>query len=212
VHASLLPRWRGAAPVHHAILSGDRQTGVTVMLMDEGMDTGPALTYSATPIGDTETTGDVTRRLAQLGADLLMETLPRWISGTVESVAQDAEAVTYAPRIVAEDGRLDWSEPARRLALRVRAMNPWPGAFTEAPDGKRLKVHAAVPIPEARRGDALPGTLLEEHGLPLVATGEGLLQLDRVQLEGKQAMAGEPFLRGRPQLIGSLLGAPMVTA
>jgi len=205
VHASLLPRWRGAAPVHHAILAGDPVTGVTIMRMDEGLDTGPIVAQAAVGIRPDETTGTLTARLADLGADLLADALPRWVRDEIATRPQDGSLATHAPRIAAAEGRLDWSVAADVLARRVRAMNPWPGAFTALGDD-RLKVHAATVLPDASdSSQGAPGTVVAADDMPAVVTAGGLLRLDTVQPAGKRAMSGADFLRGRREVIGAVL-------
>jgi methionyl-tRNA formyltransferase len=204
VHASLLPRWRGAAPVAFAILAGDAETGVTIMRMDVGLDTGPMLARRAGPIGPEDTAGVLTERLAEWGAELLCQTLPRWLAGAIEPEAQDDALATLARRLDTADGWLDWQAPAEALARRVRAMNPWPGAFTLL-DGLRLKVHAATAIGGDEPADAPPGTVVAVDGRPAVVTGDGRLRLDLVQAPGGRAIAGADFARGRRGFVGARL-------
>lgn len=219
VHASLLPRWRGAAPVAQAILAGDAQTGVTIMRMDAGLDTGPMLTRRSIPIPPRATTGELTARLADLGADLLAETLPRWMAGEIEPEAQDAALATYAPRLRKIDGRLDWREPAEALARRVRAMAPWPGAYTEWA-GQTLKLHA-VELPSSAELAGLPGDgpaiptpskVVDSAAGPLVATGRGWLRLETIQVAGGKAMRAIDFARGRADFIAACLGGDDLAA
>jgi len=192
VHASLLPRWRGASPIQHAILHGDAETGITIMLMDEGMDTGPILTQEALPIAPDDTAGTLSAKLSQLGARLLLETLPGYLEGRIRPRPQPEEGVTYAPLLKKADGELDFTQPAEALARRVRAFNPWPGAFTLWKD-RPLKIHRAHAAPLASPG---AGVRLIVEGLPAIGTGEGVLVLDEVQPAGKKPMPGEVFLRG----------------
>ena len=191
VHGSLLPRWRGAAPIQTAILAGDMETGVTIMKMDPGIDTGPILSQRATPIRPGDTSGTLFERLSTLGADLLLETLPQYLAGEIHPQPQPEEGATYASMLKKEDGRLDWTRPAQQLARRVRAFNPWPGAFFEWHEGalKVLGAHTA----EAR---ADPGQHLVHEKLPAVGTSDGLLVLDEVQPPGKRPMPGRAFLAG----------------
>jgi methionyl-tRNA formyltransferase len=186
IHASLLPRWRGAAPIQAAILAGDAETGVTIMQMDAGLDTGAMLLRAAVPITAQTAAAELHNRLAELGARLLL----RALAENPPAVPQPAEGATYAPKLSREDGRLDWTQTAETLARRVRALNPWPGAFATL-GGEPLKVLAAVP--EAGAGD--PGTVLDDDFL--VATGAGALRLTRVQAPGRAAMQSIAFLRGR---------------
>ncbi len=207
VHASLLPRWRGAAPVAAAILNGDEVTGVTVMKMDAGLDTGPILTQREEPIRAHDTRATLTERLSHVGAELLVETLPAYMAGELEPRPQADKEATFADRLRKEDGELDWSRTAMELDRKVRAFTPWPGTFTFW-EGRRLKVLEASPLPEWA-GDVAPGTVVEAGGRGAscaVATGEGALRLEEVQLAGKRAMAMGPFLRGRRGFVGSRLG------
>ncbi len=204
VHASLLPRWRGAAPVAAAILSGDDVTGVTLMRMDAGLDTGPILAQRDEPISPTDTRKTLRDKLARLGADLLMETLPAYLSGDLLPQPQPAEGVTYAEQLRKDDGRLDWSLPAVELDRRVRAFTPWPSAFTTW-RGRRLKILRAAPLPDWR-GDGPPGTVIPLEGGAAVATGEGALRLDEVQMAGKRPMEMAAFLHGQRDCVGSRLG------
>lgn len=204
VHASLLPRWRGAAPVPAAILAGDEVTGVTVMRMDAGVDTGPILAQRKELIRPDDTRTKLEERLAHIGADLLMETLPAYLAGDLPPWPQPEEGVTYAGQLRKEDGQLDWSLPAAALDRRVRAFTPWPGACT-AWDGRSLKVLRATPLP-CWRGDAPPGTVVVLAGGVAVAAGEGALRLEEIQLAGKRPMDVAAFLRGQRDFIGSRLG------
>lgn len=191
VHASLLPRWRGAAPIQAAVLAGDEETGVTIMKMDEGVDTGGILSQRALAIGLDETAGSVAERLSEAGAKLLMETLPDYLSGELQPRQQNNDEATYAPMLKKEDGRLDTSKAADELARRVRAFNPRPGAFLPG-EGEPLKVHRA----HAEVGEAAPGSRTTYLGQPAVGTGKGLLVLDEVQPPGKKPMSGRAFLAG----------------
>jgi methionyl-tRNA formyltransferase len=191
VHASLLPRWRGAAPIHAAILAGDEQTGVTIMKMDPGLDTGPMLNRRALRLAPDDTTGSVSEKLSRLGADLLLETLPGFLSGEVEPVPQPADGVTLAPTLKKEQGRLDFSRPVDELERRVRAFNPWPGAFMDF-EGAPLKVHRA----HVEEGNPRAGERLIHRNQPSVGAPGGLLVLDQVQPAGKKPMDGQAFLAG----------------
>jgi methionyl-tRNA formyltransferase len=204
VHASLLPRWRGAAPAPAAILAGDGVTGVTIMRMDAGLDTGPILAQREESIRPDDTRATLEDRLARLGAALLVETLPAYLAGDLLPRPQPVEGMTYAGQLRKEDGRLDWSHAAVELDRRVRAFTPWPGAFTTW-RGRRLKVLRAVPLPEWR-GDASPGTVLALADGLAVATGEGGLRLEEVQLAGKRPMDVTAFLRGQRGFLSSQLG------
>jgi len=211
VHASLLPHYRGAAPIHAAILNGESETGITLMLLDEGMDTGPMLAQASAPIRPDDTTGTLTARLAELGAQLLAETLPRWIAGEITPQPQDHSRATLAPKLNKADGWLDWSRPAIELDRRVRAFSPWPGTFTTW-NGKLLRV-LSVQItertPEKARGQVSQGTaglvVKDTDGIGVV-TGDDILRLVEAQLEGKRAMSAQDLARGQPSFIGSVLG------
>ena len=191
VHASLLPRWRGAAPINAAILHGDEQTGVTIMKMDVGLDTGPMLAKRSIRLTRDDTAGSVTEALSHLGAELLIETLPRWIAGEVQPQAQDDSLATYAPTLKKEQGRLDFTRDAGELERRVRAMNPWPGAFMDF-DGAILKIHRT----HVEAGSAPAGERLIVQGQPAVGAGGGILILDEVQPAGKKTMSGKSFVAG----------------
>ncbi|RPJ22143.1 MAG: methionyl-tRNA formyltransferase [Chloroflexi bacterium] len=191
VHASLLPRWRGAAPINAAILHGDEETGITIMKMDVGLDTGPILTQRSMRLTRDDTAGSVFESLSLLGADLLIETLPDYLSGKIQPVPQPEEGATYAPMLKKEEGRLDFTRPAEELERRVRAFNPWPGAFMDF-DGTLLKVHRA----HVEAGGAEVGWRLVYRDQPAVGAGGGLLILDEVQPAGKKSMSGKSFLAG----------------
>ena len=202
VHASLLPRWRGAAPVAAAILAGDAKTGCTIMRMEAGIDTGPILAQKAIPIAPDDTTASLTLRLARLGAELLSATLPRWLAGEITPQPQDEACATYAPMVRKEDGRLDWTRPADHLARQVRAYQPWPGAYTTW-KGQLLKVLRAHALNDA---SAEIGRVMAWGNEAAVGTGEGMLVLDEVQLAGRRPAAMADFLRGARGFVGSFLG------
>jgi methionyl-tRNA formyltransferase len=193
VHASLLPRWRGAAPVNAAILAGDEETGVTVMQMDVGLDTGPMLAQKSIRIGRDDTAGSVIQALSSLGADLLIETLPEYFSGNLKPVPQPAEGATYASMLKKEDGLLDFTRPAVELERRARAMNPWPGAWFEW-NGNPLKVLRASTV-SGEKG-LRSGNRFTVDGKPAVQSAEGVLVLDEVQPAGRKIMSGKSFLAG----------------
>ncbi|HEY9152099.1 MAG TPA: methionyl-tRNA formyltransferase [Anaerolineales bacterium] len=191
VHASLLPRWRGAAPIQAAILAGDLETGVTIMKMDQGVDTGAIMHQRVIKIEDDDTTDSLSEKLSHLGADLLIETLPRYLSGELKPQPQDENKATYAPMLKKEDGLLDFTKRVDELARRVRAFYPWPGAYFEW-DGGMLKVHRA----HAEMGNASEGQRLVYRGQPAVGARGGVLILDEVQPAGKKSMSGKAFLSG----------------
>jgi methionyl-tRNA formyltransferase len=184
IHASLLPRWRGAAPIQAAILAGDEQTGVTIMRMEEGLDTGPMLLAEATPIAPRETTATLHDRLAAIGARLILRALDE----NPPAIPQPAEGVTYAPKLTKADGVLDWRQPAAVLDRKVRALNPWPGTYFDA-NGETIRVLEAEPVP----GAATPGTVLAGAA---IACGEGALRLIRLQRPGRAPLPAEAVLRG----------------
>jgi methionyl-tRNA formyltransferase len=201
VHASLLPRWRGAAPIAHAILAGDAETGVTLMEGTAGLDAGPILAQERTPIGEAESAGDLTHRLALLGAGLLERELPRYVAGELSGVPQDASRATAAPKLTSRDGELDFARPADELARRVRALTPEPGAWTTF-RGDRLVLAGAT----------VSGSTLKEHGVleihdgwPEVAAGAGWLRLELVRPAGKRTMTGEDWARGVRGIVGARL-------
>ena len=197
IHASLLPRWRGAAPIQAAILAGDAQSGVTIMQMDEGLDTGPMLRSAAVAITPRSTGQSLHDMLAPLGARLLLETLEQ----PGAPVAQPAYGVSYAAKLTRADGRIDWSEPAAALDRRIRAMHPWPSA-TASLDGIMIRIAAALPEPDAAHA-AAPGTVLDDRlG---IATGHGVLRIARLQLPGRAMLDADAFLRGHPVPAGSRL-------
>ncbi len=204
VHASLLPKHRGAAPIAAAILAGEEETGVTIMLMDEGLDTGPILAQARCRIEPQDTRGSLSAKLARLGAELLVEILPRWLKGKIEPRPQEEERATYSRMISKEDGLIDWSQSAVEIWRRVRAYHPWPSAYTYW-QGKLLKILRAEPLAD-RSGKEEPGRVMILGEELAVATGQGALLLREVQLEGKRAMAAEEFLRGRRGFVGSVLG------
>jgi methionyl-tRNA formyltransferase len=200
VHASLLPRYRGAAPIAWAIIRGERETGITTFRMDAGLDTGPILLQRPTPIGPEETAGELALRLAGLGAEVLLETLDRL--DVLAPIPQDHARATSAPRLRKEDGALDWTRPAIELAARIRGVNPWPGASTRVAGGRLFIWRAQV-----RAGAGVPGVLTAAGPTLLVGTGEGLLEPLEVQPENRRAMSWDAFLRGARLGPGASLGA-----
>ncbi len=204
IHPSLLPRHRGPSPIAGAILAGDEESGVTIMLMGRGLDTGPIIAQERMPISPQDTTGLLSAKLAQLGAGLLEETLPRWSSHELVPNPQDEGSATYTRLISKEDGLIDWQMSAQELERRVRAFQPWPGCYTWW-QGGHLKIEQAVPLPG---GDGEPGGVVELHldGIAFgVQTGDGILGVRQLQLEGKRAMGSEEFLRGQRGFIGAIL-------
>lgn len=207
VHASLLPRWRGAAPIAAAILAGDATTGVTIMHMDIGLDTGPILRRSVLTINPDDTQASLGERLSLVGAELLREVLPDWLTGRISPWPQDESLATWAPPLEKQHGRLNWQEPAEQIERRVRAFDPWPGAFTDWA-GERLKVlkARAVALPIAARPDELQaGTVISTPTGPAVVTGMGGLLLVTVQPPGKRPMSGSEFARGARGFVGNPL-------
>lgn len=201
IHASLLPRWRGAAPIQRAIEAGDTESGISIMAMDEGLDTGGVYLSGAVPITDTTTATDLHDRLAELGGDLVVQALAGIAAGTLIPTAQPDEGVTYAEKLRRDEGRLDWSRSAEQLARQVRALNPWPGVWCEY-GAERLKVLSAA-VQTQDNAAATPGTIIAE---PLVvACGEGVLSVDRAQRPGKGAMEAEALVRGHPMPPGTVL-------
>ncbi|MBW1741323.1 MAG: methionyl-tRNA formyltransferase [Deltaproteobacteria bacterium] len=204
IHASLLPKYRGPAPIQWAIINGEQETGVTTMWMDEGMDTGEILLTSKVPIRPDDTSVSLHHRLADVGAQLLIETLNKLRSGDLVGTPQDKTQATYAPFLKKEDGRIDWTKDAKSLDAFIRGMNPWPGAFTFL-FGKRLKIFKAEGLQKPAKEK--PGTVLE--GFPEdfnVATGRGILALKEVQLESAKRISVKDFLRGCPVPTGTRLG------
>ncbi|MBI5670442.1 MAG: methionyl-tRNA formyltransferase [Chloroflexi bacterium] len=200
VHASLLPRWRGAAPIQAAIRAGDAETGITIMKMDAGLDTGPMLSQRAIPIAPDETGASLHDKLALLGADLLIETLPRYLSGAVQPQPQDETRVTYAPQITKEDGDINWTQDAVTIERLVRAFTPWPGTYTFW-NGQPLKILSG----RAGDGQAEPGRVVETRQGYAIGTGSGLYYPAQVQLAGRKAMSTPEFVRGQPAWAGAKL-------
>ncbi|WP_376793413.1 methionyl-tRNA formyltransferase [Thermoflexus sp.] len=202
LHASLLPRYRGPAPIQAAILNGDLETGVTVMLMTEEVDAGPILAMEREPIAPEDTAETLGGRLAQRGARLMRETLRRWLAGEITPQPQDPSQATYCPRITKADGEIDWRRPAAEIERRIRAFTPWPGSYTFW-KGRLLKIGRARVRPDLQ---APPGQVVAVDRGAAVGTGEGALMLLEVQLEGKRMMPIEAFLNGHPDFLGATLG------
>ena len=203
VHASLLPKYRGAAPINWAIVRGESVTGVTTMLMDEGMDTGGMLLRREVAIEEDDTGEMLSQKLSAVGGDLLIETLPLHIEGKLRPEKQDESQATFAPIIKKEDGLIDWSQPAIDIRNLVRGMLPWPGAYTSL-DGKMLKIFRA----SVSEGEGRPGSVVRSSGGALrVATGEGTLDILELQIEGGKRLDAAAFLAGRKIAPGTILGA-----
>ena len=195
IHASLLPRWRGAGPIQASVLAGDTETGITIMQMEVGLDTGPMLLREALPIGSADTAATLHDRLAEIGARLVL----RALAENPLSTPQPDDGATYAPKLIREDGRLDWNRPAVQIDRQIRAFDPWPGTFSTL-NGETLKILSAV-VEEAT-GSA--GTVLDSR--LTIACGYGAIRPTRVQLPGRQAMDADAMLRGRPVPAGTILG------
>jgi len=201
LHASLLPRWRGAAPIQAALAGGDPETGITVMHMDEGLDTGDILLQRRIDIRSNDTGGSLHERLAQIAPDALLHSLSLFVEGSAPRIPQDNSLATYAPKLKREDGRIDWSEPAQTIERKIRAFNPWPGAFMEfapllldsgAAGGRNLKIFSASVVDLSGE----PGEILRSEDELVIAASKGALSLSEVQLEGKRRMSASEFLRG----------------
>ena len=205
IHPSLLPKFRGASPVASAILSGDEFAGVSLMLLDKGMDTGPVLARAPISISPQDTTGSLTDKLAGVGAQLLLEVLPRWMKGEIAPQPQDEAQATLTRRFDKGDGEIDWTLPAVELGRRVRALNPWPGCYTRW-QGKQLKIIEAVPLSD--EGNVGIGKVMASgkgEAAFGVGTGAGVLGILKVQLEGKRAVTAAEFLRGQKDFAGTVL-------
>ncbi len=205
VHPSLLPRHRGPSPIASAILRGDEVTGVSIMLMDAGLDTGPIIAREKVGITRADTTGSLGAKLADAGAKLLLRTLPGWLGGDVKPQAQDGCEATYSKLIANKDAEVDWSLSALELWRMVRAYTPWPGCYSWC-QGKRLKIHAAVPLPDGKDGEIGKVIALTEQPGIGVVTGKGILGLCQIQLEGKREMLAADFVRGKRDFVGCILG------
>lgn len=197
VHASLLPRWRGAAPIQAAILAGDAETGVSIMQMDPGLDTGPVYCRRSLAIGPEENAGRLHDRLAQLGGESLQDSLREILTGALSPVPQDDAGVTYAPKIKKADGLLDWAQSAKELGRRVRAFNPWPVSETVSADGTRIRIWEAVALEEACAQPVGSVVAANKQGID-VATGEGILRILSLQPPGGNVMAAQAYLNAHP--------------
>jgi len=192
IHASLLPRWRGAAPIQAAILNGDESTGISIMLMDPGVDTGSVLSQASISITRDDTAGSLGAKLSKLGSELLMNILPGYLDGTLQPQPQDNTLATYAPMIKKEDGLLDFNQPAADLERKIRAFNPWPGAYTFWKD-QVLKLHRTHVV---NGPSDKAGKMIIYQALPAITTQYGILVIDELQPAGKQILQGKAFLQG----------------
>jgi len=205
IHPSLLPKFRGSSPVAAAILAGGEFTGVSIMLMDRGLDTGPILARAQIPISAQDTTGSLTDKLSLIAAQLLLEVLPCWPRGELTPQPQDEAEATYSSQLSKEDGEIDWHLPAVDVWRRVRAFHPWPGCYTRW-QGRQLKIIEVVPLPGERTLTVGQVVALNKEGAVFgVSTGDGVLGILKVQLGGKRAMPAAEFLRGQRQFIGTIL-------
>ncbi|HRE49225.1 MAG TPA: methionyl-tRNA formyltransferase [Aggregatilineales bacterium] len=210
IHASLLPRWRGAAPIQAAIRAGDAETGITMMTMDAGLDTGAILRSAAIPITATETGDTLHDKMATLGGAMLIETLLAYLAGAITPTPQAETGSTYAPMLKKEDGRIDWTQPAEAIDRQVRAYHPFPGTFTFW-NGEYLKILPALTpstpsAPPTLAGDAPPGQVIFRDGVAAIGTGAGVYIPQRVQVAGRPALSVSDFLNGRRDFLGALLG------
>jgi len=209
IHASLLPKYRGADPIAETILQGDKETGISIMLLDAGVDTGPVLLQRSLVIADGDTTSSLTLKLAEIGAQALLEALPLWVGGTLVPEPQNEEKASHTRMLRKEDGQIDWSRPASVIARQVRAYSPWPSAYTYW-GGKLCKVLKAQVQAVTSEKEIAPGMVgvreLAGHQVLGVATGSGVLIIQQLQLEGKKAMSAEEFLHGYAHIAGQRLG------
>lgn len=204
VHASLLPKYRGAAPINWAIANGEHETGVTIMQMDAGMDTGPMLAKGAITIGDEETAPELSSRLARAGAELLSETLPRIARGEIEPTPQDNSEATYAPMLKREDGLIDWQMTAGEIANRVRAFQPWPGTYTSFRGSKLIIWRAREASEQTSHEDANAGTILsiDDNAVTIACAGRSAMRVEQLQVEGKRRMSAREFANGARLKVG----------
>ncbi len=206
LHASILPKYRGAAPIPWAIVHGETETGISGMKLDEGMDTGPTFARTVTPIGPDETAGELSSRLSRLAAEAVREWLPRYLAGAYSLEAQDESKATLAPMLEKEHGRIDWSKTARQVHDHVRGMSPWPGAFTTS-RGRVVKIHVANVVDGGRPGDRFGQVVMADKTRVLIACGTGCVALVTVQPEGRRPMTGAEWAMGRGVFEGDVLGA-----
>lgn len=200
IHASLLPRWRGAAPIQAVIRAGDAKSGITIMKMDAGLDTGPILTQRAISLAPDETGQSLHDKLSAVGGSLLIETLPGYLDRSITPQPQDDTLATYAPAIKKEEGHINWNQPAEAIERLVRAFTPWPGTYTIWND-QTLKIHSGT----TGAGQAEPGWVFEHEGRVAIGTGDGLFYPHQVQLAGKTILAVHEFVKGRANFLNSLL-------
>jgi methionyl-tRNA formyltransferase len=205
IHASLLPRWRGAAPIQRAILAGDERTGITIMRMDAGLDTGPELLRRELAIGPRETGGELHDRLAPLGAEAIVAAVTGWARGELQAQSQPESGATYAAKIAKDEARIDWNHSAVAIDRQVRAFNPWPVAETTL-DGEQVRVWGACPVSSTEDCGGSPGTILDIPGRIVVATGDGQLELLQLQLPGRKPVSARDLLNARG-LHGARFGA-----
>jgi methionyl-tRNA formyltransferase len=206
VHGSILPRHRGAAPIASAILAGDAETGITIMKMDAGLDTGPLLSVAREPIRPDDTTASLSARLSYVGAELMAGTLPKYLSGAIAPQPQPEEGATYSPRIDKADAQIDWRKPAAEIERMVRAYTPWPGTQTMW-NGQLVKImKAEIRHQGSGIGDQTGLVVKLDDGSIGVVTGEGMFVLKEIQLAGRKAMKAEDFVRGQPKFVGAVLG------
>ena len=204
IHASILPKYRGASPIHHCVINGDTETGVTSMKMDEGLDTGDMLLTEKIPIGINDTTLEMFDKLSILGADVMMKTIDKLEKGELEPVKQDDSKATYAGLLSKDEGLVDWSKSALEIHNKIRGLYSWPGAFTRL-DGKTLKLHKAVLSDE--KGNNIPGCIVPVNGKLVVCCGDNkCIELKEIQLEGKKRMDSVSFLNGHKLQNGTVLG------
>jgi methionyl-tRNA formyltransferase len=206
VHASLLPKYRGAAPITWAVVHGESESGVTLMKLDEGMDTGPTFAREATPVDPDETAGELSERLARIGADAVTRWLPAYLAGRCPLEPQDASLATMAPMLEKDQGRIDWSKTAPRVHDHVRGMSPWPGAFTSA-RGKTLKVRATRVVNGTAAGAVAGQVVVADKSRVMVACGQACVELVTVQPEGKRPITGAEWVMGRGIAEGDVLGS-----